>query len=200
MIENYICIEGNLGAGKTTLANQLSEKLNATLVLESFLNNPFLEDLYANIPSSKLPAELFFLTERIDQITSINKDNKKLVVSDYHIEKTKLFAQVNLEQNEKLLFDRIFNHSINQLPTPDVLIFIEQNADEAFQHITQRGRAIETNVSLQYLQQLDTQYQNYLADIDSSILLLKISAQELRTDFEKSVIMIHDFLTLNHIL
>ena len=200
MIEKYICIEGNLGAGKTTLANQLSKRLNATLVLESFLNNPFLEGLYADVPSSKLPAELFFLTERVEQINYLKNNTHKLVISDYHIEKTKLFAQVNLSQNEKVLFDRIYNHTKSELPTPNIIIFIEQSVDEAFHHITQRGRTIETNISLDYLEELDTQYKSYLAHLDPSILLLKISSKELREDFENAVIKIHSFITMNHIV
>ena len=200
MIEKFICIEGNLGAGKTTLANQLSKRLKATLLLESFLNNPFLEDLYANVASSKLPAELFFLAERIEQLSSLNNNSHPLVISDYHIEKAMVFAQVNLASDEKKLFDRIYQQTKTQLPIPNVIIFIEQNVSEAIQHINQRGRAIEANITPEYLQEIDAQYNHYLRGLDPSILLYKINAKDLRLEFEESVIKINRFLTMNHIV
>ena len=131
MTTKLICIEGNLGAGKTTLAKALAKKLDSHLILEAFLNNPFLADLYSDKVESKFPAEVFFLMERQEQLSIEKVKKHELIISDYLIEKTQIFASVNLNSNEKKLFQRIFQSVKTQVKQPDAIIFIEQTPEQA---------------------------------------------------------------------
>lgn len=200
MNTKYICIEGNLGAGKTTLAKKLAKTLEVTLVLEAFLNNPFLKGLYENKEENKFPAETFFLMERLEQLSPQLFEANELIVSDYFIEKTSLFAQTNLAGKELQLFQRIFNIVRTQIPEPDALIYIEQTPEEALHHVTQRGRKLETHISIDYLSHIDSQYQKMLTSNANKFPIFKLQASALRKNFDDSVNQIIDFLIKERLL
>lgn len=200
MSAKYICIEGNLGAGKTTLAKKLAKTLEVHLILETFMNNPFLQGLYEDKGESKFPAEVFFLTERLEQLTPSIFEENELIIADYWIEKTALFAKTNLTGHELMLFERIFNIAKNQTTRPDALIYIDQTPEQALGHIKSRGRELEKEVSLSYLQYLDTEYQELLQSPALNIPVFKVSAMDLRSDFAGEVSRIIKFLTEERLL
>jgi deoxyadenosine/deoxycytidine kinase len=200
MNTKFICIEGNLGAGKTTLAKKLSKTLEVKLVLEAFLNNPFLKGLYENKGENKFPAEVFFLMERYEQLSPELFQKNELIISDYLIDKTSLFAQTNLNGKELILFQRIFETVKNQVPTPNALIYIDQTPEEALQHVQSRGRKLETNVTLDYLTFIDEQYHKLLSKQSSNTPVFKVQAKDLRSDFNGSINKIIDFLFKERLL
>lgn len=200
MIAKYICIEGNLGAGKTTLAKKLAKTLEVKLILETFMNNPFLEGLYQNRSDSKFPAEMFFLTERLEQLSGKIFEENELIIADYWIEKTALFAKINLNRDELQLFERVFNIAKNQTVTPDALIYIDQTPEQALQHIKSRGREIEKEVPLSYLEYLDNEYESLISSPSFNIPILKVSALTLRADFKGEVDKIIHFLKEERLL
>ncbi len=200
MTNKYICIEGNLGAGKTTLAKKLASTLEVTLVLETFLNNPFLKGLYENKEENKFPVETFFLMERMEQLSPQLFENNDLIISDYLIDKTNLFAQTNLQGKELLLFQRVFKTVRKQVPNPNALIFIEQTPEEALQHVIGRGRKLETHVTLEYLTHIHEQYQKLLRSKTINYPVFKVQAAELRTDFDGVIHKIIDFLVNERLL
>lgn len=200
MNTKYICIEGNLGAGKTTLAKKLAKTLEVKLVLETFLNNPFLKGLYENKSDNKFPAEVFFLMERYEQLSPELFEKNELIVSDYLIDKTSLFAQTNLSDKELILFQRIFKTVKNQVPIPNALIYIDQTPEEALQHVQSRGRKLETNVSIDYLTFIDQQYHKMLGKLDPKTPIFRVQAKDLRRDFNGSINKIIDFLFKERLL
>jgi len=200
MRAKYICIEGNLGAGKTTLAKALANKLESHLILETFRNNPFLKDLYADKIESKFPAEVFFLMERFEQLSPEIFDNNDLIIADYLIDKTSLFAAINLEEKEIKLFQRIFSTVKNQITTPHALVYIEQSPEEAFKHVRSRGRKLEAEVSLEYLTFVNNQYLKLLGRSKTDFPIIKVTASELRSDFDDTINKIIDFLSNERLL
>src|SRR3978361_212178 len=124
---HYIAIEGNIGAGKTTLAHLLSKKLNARLILEEFADNPFLPKFYANPSQYAFPLELFFMAERYKQLKDLlqTKDMfQNITISDYLFTKCLLFGKVNLPDEEFLLYQKLFDIINPQLIQPDLLIYL----------------------------------------------------------------------------
>ena len=200
MITKYICIEGNLGAGKTTLAKKLASVLEVKLVLEAFLNNPFLQGLYENKEENKFPAETFFLMERFEQLSPKLFEQNELIIADYLIDKTNLFAETNLSGHELALFQRVFETVKSQIPTPDALIYIEQTPEEALMHVQSRGRELETQVSLEYLTYIDNKYLDLLVTGKIEAPIYKIKATDLRLDFNGSINGIIDFLVKERLL
>lgn len=200
MNTKYICIEGNLGAGKTTLAKKLSSTLEVKLVLETFLNNPFLKGLYNDVDSNKFPAETFFLMERMEQLSPKLFEQNELIVSDYFIDKTSLFANNNLSGKELKLFERIFTTVKNQIPRPDALIYIDQTPEEALHHVSSRGRKLEEHITLEYLANIDQKYQKMLKSKEIDFPIFKVQATALRKSFNDSVNQIIDFLVKERLL
>ncbi|MGB0391112.1 MAG: deoxynucleoside kinase [Salibacteraceae bacterium] len=200
MNTKYICIEGNLGAGKTTLAKKLAKTLDVTLVLETFLNNPFLKGLYNDIEANKFPAETFFLMERMEQLSPKLFESNELIISDYYIQKTSLFAQTNLSGKELQLFQRIFNSIKSQIPSPNALIYIDQTPAEALSHVASRGRKLEAHISLEYLAHIDNKYQKMLKSKAIDFPVFRVQATALRKNFDDSVNQIIDFLIKERLL
>ena len=119
---NFICIEGNIGAGKTTLAKKISEDSNARLILEEFANNPFLPNFYKEPEKYAFPLELFFMAERYKQLKEVREQEmfSDFTVSDYFFVKSRLFAQNNLSVDELTLFYRLFDIMLSSLPKPSM--------------------------------------------------------------------------------
>jgi deoxyadenosine/deoxycytidine kinase len=180
---NFIAIEGNIGAGKTTLCKMLEEDSGCRLILEQFTDNPFLPYFYENPERYAFPVELFFMTERHKQLQELLPQRElfpELVVSDYFFVKTLLFAKNNLSGDEYRLFQRLFHTLFTTSPKPDLLVYLHRSVDDLVANIHKRGREIERSIQPAYLQSLQDSYFSYFkAEKDIPILILEITG----TDF-----------------
>ncbi|MCP4443570.1 MAG: deoxynucleoside kinase [Aureispira sp.] len=157
----YIVVEGNIGAGKTSLSNMLSNKLNAKLILEQFSDNPFLPLFYDNPDRYGFPVELFFMTERHKQLQELLLSGdlfKNYTVSDYVFSKTMLFARQNLEGEELRLFQRLFKTLNASFPQPDLLVYLHRSVNNLLKNIRKRNRSYELSISSDYLQRIQNAY------------------------------------------
>lgn len=161
----FITIEGNIGAGKTTLAGLLSEKLNARLVLEEFADNPFLAKFYDNPSQYAFSVELFFMAERFKQLKDLLSQQdlfQTTTVSDYLFTKCLLFAKVNLPDDEFRLFQRLFEMMQPQLIQPDLLIYLHAPVNKLQENIKKRNRSYELNIKDDYLFNIQQTYTHYI--------------------------------------
>jgi deoxyguanosine kinase len=171
----FITVEGNIGAGKTTLAKQLAAYFNATLLLERFAENPFLPLFYEDKERYALPLELSFLKDRYQQLQSDLKgfeDTKQLIVADYNILKSPLFAKNNLNEAEFNLFCDIHDMMKTTLPKPDLFIYLHTSVERLQRHIKKRGRPYEQNISDRYLMEIEDAYLQYFKQEPDNVLWL----------------------------
>ena len=161
----FITIEGNIGAGKTTLAHLLSKHYNARLILEEFADNPFLPKFYENPAQYAFPLELFFLAERFKQLKELlqQKDMfRQLTISDYLFTKCLLFAKVTLPGDEFRLYQRLFEIINQQLIQPDLLIYLHSPVSRLQANIKKRNRSYEQNIPDEYLFNIQETYTSYI--------------------------------------
>lgn len=162
---NFIAIEGNIGAGKTTLAKKIGAEYNAKLVLERFADNPFLPKFYADMERYAFPLEMSFLADRFQQLTEdLTQFDlfKSFVVADYFIIKSLLFAQISLSKEEYTLYSRIFNIMYSQITKPDLYVFLYQSTESLINNIQKRGRPYEQNIQPEYLDKINKGYLNFV--------------------------------------
>lgn len=162
---HYITIEGNIGAGKTTLAHLLSKQYNARLVLEEFADNPFLPKFYENPGQFAFPLELFFMAERYKQLKELihTKDLfHSVTISDYLFTKCLLFAKVNLPEEEFRLYQRLFEIIHQQMIQPEILIYLHAPVQKLQQNIRRRNRPYELNIPDEYLFSIQETYTHYI--------------------------------------
>ncbi len=162
---NYIAIEGNIGAGKTTLAKMLAEQLNAKLILEQFKNNPFLEKFYKEPDKYSFPLELSFLAERYQQMVKELSSMElfyNLTISDYFLNKSLIFARKTLGDDEHQLFRTLFNIMDANVPKPDLLVHLYVKVENLQVNIKRRGRSFEQNITDEYLHNIQESYFQYL--------------------------------------
>lgn len=179
---HFIAIEGNIGAGKTTLAHKLAEHYNARLILEQFTDNPFLPKFYEDRERYAFPVELSFLAERYSQLkdTLLNRELfQQMIVADYTIIKSQLFARNNLSDDEYELFQRMAEIICTQLPRPDLLIYLHCPVSKLQQQIHHRGRSYEMNIADEYLMEIQEAYLQYLNYEEGRILMIDTA----QTDF-----------------
>jgi len=165
MQHHFITIEGNIGAGKTTLAHLLSKKLDARLILEEFADNPFLPQFYQNPKQYAFPLELFFMAERYKQLKERvhNADLfQSVTVSDYLFTKCLLFAKVNLSEEEFKLYQKLFDIINQQLVFPDVLMYLHAPVSKLQQNIRKRNRIYEQQIPDEYLYNIQETYSSYI--------------------------------------
>ena len=175
---HFITIEGNIGAGKTTLANLLSKHYNARLILEEFDDNPFLPKFYENPQQYAFPLELFFMAERFKQQKDLlqQKDMfQELTVSDYLFTKCLLFAKVNLPEDEFRLYQRLFDIIHKQLIQPDILIYLHSPVQKLQLNIKKRNRAYEQNIPDEYLFNIQETYTHYIRQHNIKTLFIDTS-------------------------
>jgi deoxyguanosine kinase len=164
----FLVIEGNIGAGKTTLASMLSEDLNAKLVLEQFADNPFLPKFYADRERYSFPLELSFLADRYNQIKKemLHPELfRQILISDYYFTKSAIFARNTLQEDEYRLFRRLFNIVFESLPKPDLYVYLHVSTDKLMQNINKRGREYEKLIDQSYLETIQQGYFEYFRQI-----------------------------------
>lgn len=162
---NYIAIEGNIGAGKTTLATKISEDFNAKLVLERFADNPFLPKFYKDQNRYAFPLEMSFLADRYQQLADDLSQFDlfaDFVVADYHIFKSLIFAKVTLQEDEFRLYKTLFDIIYKEMPKPDLYVYLYQNTDRLLKNIKKRGRSYEQEIPAEYLDKINQGYLDYI--------------------------------------
>ena len=182
---NFLAVEGNIGSGKTSLAIMLSKHYQANLILECFEKNPFLPKFYNDLEKNSFPLEIFFLAERYHQLKSQKEQDlfKTITIADYFFEKSKLFAQNNLKNDELQLFNNLFEIMFSCLPKPDMLIYLYSDIARLQQNIKKRGRDFEQEIPDLYLQNIQNKYLDYLKKQNHfPVLLLDISEVDFKED------------------
>ncbi len=172
---HYITIEGNIGAGKTTLAHMLSKHFNARLILEEFADNPFLSKFYENPRQFAFPLELFFMAERYKQLKELihTKDLfQNITISDYLFTKCLLFAKVNLPEEEFHLYQKLFDIIYQQLTQPDILIYLHVPVNQLQRNIKKRNRSFELSITDDYLFKLQLTYTQYIRQHNIKTLVI----------------------------
>jgi len=175
---HFITIEGNIGAGKTTLAHMLSRHFNARLVLEEFADNPFLPKFYENPKQFAFPLELFFMAERYKQLKELIQQKdlfQNITISDYLFTKCLLFAKVNLPEDEFRLYQRLFEIIHQQLLQPDILIYLHAPVQKLQQNIRKRNRSYEQGIQDAYLFNLQETYTHYIKQHNIRTLFVDVS-------------------------
>lgn len=176
---NYIAIEGNIGAGKTSLANMMSDEFNAKIVLERFADNPFLPKFYNDNERYAFPLEMSFLADRYQQLSDDLAQFdlfKNFIVSDYYIFKSLIFAQVTLHSEEYKLYRKMFDLMYKEITKPDLYVYLYQNTERLLENIKKRGRDYEQNIEASYLQKIHDGYSNFIkTQPDLNILIVDVS-------------------------
>ena len=165
MKHQFITIEGNIGAGKTTLSNILAQKLNAKLILEEFADNPFLPKFYEKPDQYAFPLELFFMAERYKQLKDFLHTQdlfQEVTISDYLFTKCLLFAKVNLPDEEFRLYQKLFDIIHQQISIPDILIYLHAPVQKLKENIKKRNRSYEQDIKDDYLFNLQETYTSYI--------------------------------------
>jgi deoxyadenosine/deoxycytidine kinase len=178
---NFITIEGNIGAGKTTLAHLLSKHFNARLILEEFADNPFLPKFYENKEQYAFPLELFFMAERYKQLKELlqTKDMfHNITISDYLFTKCLLFAKVNLPEEEFLLYQKLFDIINPQLVQPDLLIYLHAPITRLKENIKKRNRSYEQSIESEYLLSLQETYTQFIRQHNIKTLFIDATSAD----------------------
>jgi len=175
---NFVVIEGNIGAGKTTLSHLLSKHYNARLILEEFADNPFLPKFYQSPEQYAFPLELFFMAERYKQLKDLlqTKDMfQHITISDYLFTKCLLFAKVNLPDEEFRLYQKLFDIINPQIVQPDILVYLHSPVNKLQENIKKRNRAYEQNIPSDYLFNLQETYTQYIKQHNIKTLFVDTS-------------------------
>lgn len=162
---NFISIEGNIGAGKTTLATRIADDYNAKLILEQFEENAFLAKFYKEPDKYAFPLELSFLAERYEQLKHqlTSRDLfKSFTVSDYFINKSFIFARKNLPEDTFGLYKKLFDIISESLPKPDLLVYLYLDIDNLIRNIRNRGRDYEQDIKAEYLEKIQESYLQFI--------------------------------------
>ena len=170
----YIAVEGPIGVGKTSLTKRFAETFNYQTLLETPEVNPFLERFYQNRKQAALQTQLFFLFERARQLQELKQADmfEPVRVADFIIEKDRLFAEINLDRDELALYENVYRHLINDVPTPDLVIYLQAPAEVLMERVLQRGIKHERNMDKHYIQQLVEAYTKFFHYYDASPLLI----------------------------
>ena len=179
---NYVAFEGNIGAGKTTLATKISEDFNAKTVLERFADNPFLPKFYKDQNRYAFPLEMSFLADRYQQLSDDLAQFdlfKDFIVADYHIFKSLIFAKITLADDEYRLYRNLFDIIYREMPKPDLYIYLYQNSERLLQNIKKRGRSYEQKIPAEYLEKINNGYLDYIkSQTELNVLIIDVSHKD----------------------
>ena len=183
---NYIAIEGNIGAGKTTLSKMIGNEFNTKLVLERFADNPFLPKFYEDKDRYAFPLEMSFLADRYQQLCDDLAQYdlfNNLIISDYYIFKSLIFSQITLAEDEYNLYQRMFNVMYTEITKPDLYIYLYQNTDRLLENIKKRGRDYERNIKAPYLDKIHKGYFNFIKQQQNlNTLIIDVSEMDFVED------------------
>jgi deoxyguanosine kinase len=170
----YLVVEGPIGVGKTSLARRLAASLSAQLVLEQAAQNPFLERFYKNPRAGALPAQLYFLLQRAQQLAALKQADlfAPTRVADYLFEKDRLFARVALDEAEYTLYEQLYAKLDIQVPKPDLVVYLQAPVDVLQERILRRGVDHEQHIERQYLERLNEAYARFFHEFDAAPLLI----------------------------
>ena len=173
-IPSYIAIEGPIGIGKTTLAKRLADSFNYETLLEEAETNPFLERFYQDRRSNALPTQLYFLFQRMRKLQDLRQGDifQQVRISDFLIEKDPLFARITLDNDEYRLYQSVYDNIIEDLPKPDLVIYLQAPTETLYDRVQRRGNIIERPIEQSYLQQLNDAYTQFFYHYDDSPLLI----------------------------
>jgi deoxyadenosine/deoxycytidine kinase len=179
---NYVAFEGNIGAGKTTLATKIAEDFNAKTVLERFADNPFLPKFYKDQNRYAFPLEMSFLADRYQQLSDDLAQFdlfKDFLVADYHIFKSLIFARITLAEDEYRLYRNLFDIVYREMPKPDLYIYLYQNSERLLQNIKKRGRSYEQQIQPDYLDKINRGYLAFIkSQTDLNVLIIDVSNKD----------------------
>jgi deoxyadenosine/deoxycytidine kinase len=179
---NYVAFEGNIGAGKTTLAAKIAQDFNAKTVMERFADNPFLPKFYKDQNRYAFPLEMSFLADRYQQLSDDLAQFdlfKDFIVADYHIFKSLIFAKITLAEDEYRLYRNLFDIIYKEMPKPDLYIYLYQNTERLLQNIKKRGRSYEQNISEDYLDKINNGYLDYIkSQTGLNVLIIDVSDRD----------------------
>ena len=199
---NYIAIEGNIGAGKTTLATKIAEDCNAKLILERFADNPFLPKFYKDQNRYAFPLEMSFLADRYQQLSDDLAQFdlfKDFIVADYHIFKSQIFAKVTLQEDEFRLYKTMFDIMYREMPKPDLYVYLYQNTDRLLANIKKRGRSYEQDISSNYLENINQGYLEYIkSQTDINALIIDISELDFVKNQEDYIYILNEIQNKIH--
>jgi len=167
----YVVIEGPIGAGKTSLATRLALRYSAHTMLEQPETNPFLERFYRDQSRYALPTQLFFLFQRVQQLSGIEKLGSS-VIADFLLEKDPLFARLTLADDELKLYEQIFAQLKPQAPLPDLVIYLQAPPDTLVERVVRRGNPVEAGISESYLRALSDSYTRFFHKYDAAPVLI----------------------------
>mgnify|MGYP006162118319 CR=1 FL=1 len=172
---NFIALEGNIGAGKTTLSKKIAQDYNGKLVLEQFEDNPFLPKFYNDPEKNAFPLELSFLAERYQQLKDeiANQDLfSSFTISDYVIDKSLIFANITLSPDEYALYSKLFSIINPLLPKPDLLVYLYIDVASTLKNIKMRGRPYEQDIEAEYLESVQQGYFEYFKQLTEQRILI----------------------------
>jgi deoxyguanosine kinase len=170
----FIVLEGPIGVGKTSLARRLCASLEAEPVLEQAAENPFLERFYRNPRDGALPAQLYFLFQRAQQLAALNQQDMfaPLRVADYLLDKDRLFARVTLDDAEFSLYEQVYTKLDVQAPKPDLVVYLQAPVDVLLERIAKRGIRYEQQIERAYLERLNEAYARFFHEFEAAPLLI----------------------------
>jgi deoxyadenosine/deoxycytidine kinase len=170
----YIVIEGPIGVGKTSLARRLAESFETDLLLEGAAENPFLERFYRDPRSGALPAQLFFLFQRVRQIQDMRQSDmfRPVRVADFLLEKDRLFAELTLDADELQLYNQVYEHVTLDAPVPDLVIYLQAPEDVLLKRIAKRGIRYERMIDATYLRNLSEAYARMFLNYEAAPVLI----------------------------
>ncbi|RAR47757.1 2-amino-4-hydroxy-6-hydroxymethyldihydropteridine diphosphokinase [Flavobacterium lacus] len=193
---NYIAIEGNIGAGKTTLSSKIAEDFNAKLVLERFADNPFLPKFYEDQSRYAFPLEMSFLADRYQQLSDDLAQFdlfKDFIVADYHIFKSLIFAKVTLAEDEFRLYKTMFDIIHKEMPKPDLYVYLYQNTDQLLENIKKRGRSYELQIPAEYLEKINQGYLDFIkTQTNLNVLIIDVSDKDFVNNQEDYIFILDE--------
>jgi len=178
----FVAIEGNIGSGKTSLAEKIAQDFNAKTILERFADNPFLPKFYEDQLRYAFPLEMSFLADRYSQLNQgLGQYNlfNDFIVADYYIYKSLIFAQVTLDTDEALLYRSIFDVMNKETTKPDLYVYLYQNTENLLQNIKKRGRTYEENIQAEYLDKINQSYSEFIKTLpQENVLIVDVSSKD----------------------